>query len=194
MKSLKGTKTAENLMKAFAGESQARNRYTYYASQAKKEGYVQISNFFIETANNEKEHGKVFFKFLSKDFINEKIVVNADYPIELGDTKSNLSAAADGEYDEWHNLYPNFAKEASEEGFTGIASAFNSIISAEKAHEKRFRKLESNIENNIVFKREANSIWKCSNCGFIFIGSEPPEICPACAHPKAYFELVKENY
>ncbi len=196
MKSLKGTKTAENLMKSFAGECQARTRYTYFASAALKEGYRQISNIFMETAENEKEHAKRFYKFLKDDFQGEGIEINAAYPVELPtDTKTNLIYAAEGEHDENSNLYPTFAKIADEEGFPEIATAFRMIAKAEIAHEMRYRKLAANIDQGIVFKRESkNTLWKCGNCGFIFEGAEAPLKCPACLHPQEFFELFVENY
>ncbi|MDO5038318.1 rubrerythrin [Clostridium sp.] len=196
MKSLKGTKTAENLMKSFAGECQARTRYTYFASAALKEGYRQISNIFMETAENEKEHAKRFYKFLKDDFQGEGIEINAAYPVELPtDTKTNLIYAAEGEHDENSNLYPTFAKIADEEGFPEIATAFRMIAKAEIAHEMRYRKLAANIDQGIVFKRESkDTLWKCGNCGFIFEGAEAPLKCPACLHPQEFFELFVENY
>ncbi len=194
MKSLKGTKTAENLMKAFAGESQARNRYTYYASVAKKEGYVQISNLFTETADNEKEHAKRFFKFLNESLNGEMVQINADYPVGLGDTKANLLSAADGELEEWSDLYKNFAETAEEEGFPAVAVVFRKIGEVEKHHEARYRKLLKNIETDAVFKKESPVKWKCDNCGYIHEGEGAPELCPACAHPKSYFEVFVETY
>ncbi|MBW9155727.1 MULTISPECIES: rubrerythrin [Clostridium] len=194
MKMLKGTKTAENLMKSFAGESQARNRYTYYASVAKKEGYVQISNIFTETAGNEKEHAERFFKFLSTSLNGEVVEINATYPVGLSDTKSNLLWAANGEKEEWSELYPEFARVAEEEGFADVAFVYRKIIEVEKHHDERYRQLLSNIENNSVFNKDTVVNWKCINCGYIFEGKSAPEICPACAHPKAYFEVLAENY
>lgn len=194
MKSLKGTRTAENLMKAFAGESQARNRYTYYSSVAKKEGYVQISNLFLETADNEKEHAKRFFKFLNLDLNGEMVEINASYPVGLGDTKANLLAAAAGENEEWTELYPKFADIADEEGFPAVAVVFRKIAEVEKHHEARYRKLAENIENNSVFKKGTSVQWKCSNCGYIHTGEGAPEMCPACAHPQSYFEMFVEAY
>ena len=196
MKNLKGTKTAENLLKSFAGESQARNRYTYYASVAKKEGYVQIQNIFIETAGNEKEHAEKFFKFLANSELNGEAVVikDAGYPIFLGDTKGNLLAAAAGENEEWTTLYPHFADVAEEEGFSDIANAYRKISEVEKRHENRYRKLAKNVEDGTVFIKSENTLWKCNNCGFIFDGISAPKVCPACDHPKAYFELFIENY
>ncbi len=194
LKSLKGTKTAENLMKAFAGESQARNRYTYYASQAKKEGYVQISNIFTETADNEKEHAKRFFKFLNESLKGEAVEINADYPVGLGETKENLLYAANGEKEEWEDLYPNFAKIAEEEGFSEIAFVFREIAEVEERHERRYRKLLENIENNKVFEKDEVVEWKCNNCGYVHRGKSAPKTCPACAHPMSYFEVFVETY
>jgi len=193
--SLKGTVTADNLMKAFAGESQARNRYTYYASVAKKEGYVQIANFFLETADNEKEHAKRFFKLLLEDLNGETNEINgASYPIALGDTLFNLKAAADGENEEWTDLYPTFAEKAAEEGFPKVAVAFKKIAEVEKHHEERYRKLAANIENTAVFAKEESVAWKCGNCGYVHIGTSAPEMCPACLHPKPYFEILCDNF
>jgi len=197
MKSLKGTKTAENLLKAFAGESQARNRYTFYASVADKEGYKQIKNIFIETADNEKEHAKRFFKFLVAGFEGEvptSLEINASYPVALGTTLENLKAAADGENEEWVDLYPEFAKVADEEGFPEIATAFRMIAKVEKHHEERYRKLADNVANGLVFKKNEKVVWKCGNCGYIHEGPEAPDKCPACAHPQSYFELNTEPY
>ena len=194
MKSLKGTKTAENLMKSFAGESQARMRYTYYASTAKKEGYIQIANLFTETADNEKEHAKRFFKFLNESLMGETIEITADFPVLLGTTKENLKAAAQGENEEWSDLYPSFANVAEEEGFSAIASVYRKIAEVEEKHEKRYLKLLSNIESNSVFEKDNVALWKCNNCGYIFEGKKAPELCPACAHPQSYFELFCENY
>lgn len=194
MKSLKGSKTAENLMKAFAGESQARNRYTFYASTAKKEGYIQISNLFLETAENEKEHAKIFFKFLNESFEGEGATISADYPVGLSDTESNLLYAANGEKEEWSDIYPEFAKVAEEEGFLEIASTFRKIAEVEKHHETRYRKLLDNIKNGEVFKKNKTVKWKCDNCGYIYEGEEAPQSCPACRHPQGYFELFVENY
>jgi len=197
MKGLKGTKTAENLLKAFAGESQARNRYTYYASVADKEGYKQIKNIFIETADNEKEHAKRFYKFLLEGFQSDlpgAIEINAAYPVAQGTTIDNLKAAASGENEEWTDLYPEFAKVAEEEGYPEIAEAFKMIASAEKRHEIRFNKLAANIENGKVFKKDEKVMWKCGNCGYVHEGTEAPEKCPACIHPQAFFELFVETY
>jgi len=197
MKSLKGTKTAENLLKAFAGESQARNRYTFYASVADKEGFKQIKNIFIETADNEKEHAKRFYKFLLEGLQGElpaMIEINASYPVAQGTTIENLKAAADGENEEWSDLYPEFAKVAQEEGFPEIAAAFRLIGSVEKHHEERYKKLAENIANDVVFKKSEKIKWKCGNCGYIHEGTEAPEKCPACVHPKSYFEVLVEAY
>ena len=195
MKSLKGTKTAENLMKSFAGESQARTRYTYYASVAKKQGFLQISNIFIETAEQEKEHAKRFYKFLIKDFQGEQLEVNAAYPIALSeDTATNLRSAAAGEHEEWSKDYPEFAKVAREEGFPEIAAAYDKITEVENRHERRYNKLLENVENGKVFKKDESVLWKCLNCGYIYEGEEAPKVCPACLHPQSYFEVFIENY
>lgn len=194
MSSLKGTRTAENLMKAFAGESQAKTRYTYYASQAKKEGFVQISNIFMETAENEKEHAKIFFKFLNEDLQGETVEITADYPVGLSTTLENLKYAANGENEEWTKLYPEFAKVAEEEGFPKIALAFRKIAEVEKRHETRYRKLYENLLNGKVFKKDEKVLWKCNNCGYIHEGEEAPAACPACQHPQGYFEVFIENY
>ncbi|MFZ5596113.1 MAG: rubrerythrin [Bacillota bacterium] len=197
MKSLKGTKTAENLLKAFAGESQARNRYTYYASVADKEGYKQIKNIFIETADNEKEHAKRFYKFLLEGFQGELpavIEISAGFPVAQGTTLDNLKAAAGGENEEWSDLYPAFAKVAEEEGFPEVATAFKMIASAEKRHEIRYNRLAENIQNGKVFKKDKKTLWKCGNCGYVHEGDEAPEKCPACVHPQAYFEVFVEAY
>ena len=191
MKSIRGTRTEKNLLAAFAGESQARNRYTYFASQAKKEGYEQIAGIFLETADNEKEHAKRLFKFLEGD----EVEITASYPAGIiADTKENLKAAAAGENYEHTKMYPEFARLAEEEGFPEIAEVLRAIAVAEKQHEKRYLALIENIEKDRVFKREKVVRWKCRNCGYIYEGTEPPEKCPACAHPRAYFELLSENY
>ncbi len=192
--SLKGTKTANNLITAFAGESQANMRYTYYAKQAKKEGYVQISMIFEETARNEQEHAKRFFKFLAEDFCEEAINVNWDFPVALKDTATHLKAAADGEHEEFVSMYPKFADIAEEEGFEDIAYVFREIAEVEERHEIRYRKLLANIEADRVFKRDEVVLWKCNNCGYIHEGKSAPEVCPACAHPQGYFELFVETY
>lgn len=197
MKGLKGTKTAENLLKAFAGESQARNRYTFYASVADKEGYKQIRNIFIETADNEKEHAKRFYKFLLaglKDELPATIGIEAGYPVAQGNTLDNLKAAANGENEEWSELYPAFAKVAEEEGFPEIAAAFKMISVSEQRHEARFVKLAENIETGKVFKRDEKVLWKCGNCGYVHEGKEAPKECPACVHPQGHFELFAETY
>ena len=177
---LSGTKTEKNLMEAFAGESQARNKYTYFASKAKKEGYEQIAAIFLETADNEKEHAKLWFKLLNGG--------------DIGSTKENLLSAAEGENFEWTDMYDRFAKEAREEGFDYIANLFEGVRKIEKEHEERYRKLLDNVENGLVFSKDGDKIWKCRNCGHICIGKEAPEICPVCAHPRAYFEIKAENY
>jgi len=196
MNNLKGTKTAQNLLKSFAGESQARNRYTYYASVAKKEGYVQIENIFIETADNEKEHAKRFFSFLiDSDLNGEAVVINdAGYPISLGNTKANLLAAAAGENEEWTDLYPHFAQVAEDEGFLQIAFTYRKIVEVEKRHEARYIKLAANVEDSSVFAKTDLTLWKCLNCGYIYEGVEAPIACPTCLYPKAYFEVFTENY
>ncbi|MDD4803348.1 MAG: rubrerythrin family protein [Syntrophomonas sp.] len=197
MKSLKGTKTAENLMKAFAGESQARNRYTYYASAADKEGFKQIKNIFIETADNEKEHAKRFYKFLLEGFAGDLpafIEIDATFPVAQGTTLDNLKAAADGEYEEWHDLYPDFAKTAEAEGFPQVAAAFKMIAMAETRHDTRFKKLAANIENGKVFKKDTATAWKCGNCGYVHEGPEAPKLCPACLHEQEHFEVFTEPY
>lgn len=197
MKSMKGTKTAENLLKAFAGESQARNRYTFYASVADKEGYKQIRNIFTETADNEKEHAKRFYKLLLDGLQSElptAVEINAAYPVAQGTTLENLKAAAMGENEEWTKLYPTFAKVAEEEGFPEAAAAFKMISEVEKRHEARYIKLAENISDGKVFIKDGKVFWKCNNCGYIHEGISAPEICPACLHPKAYFELFVETY
>ena len=179
MPELKGSKTEANLMTAFAGESQARNKYTYYASKAKKDGYVQIAAIFEETANNEKEHAKMWFKLLHGG---------------IGDTVDNLKDAAAGENYEWTDMYAGFAKTAREEGFDHIADLFEGVAKIEKEHEERYLKLVKNLEEGLVFSRDGDVIWQCANCGHIVIGKKAPEVCPVCAHPQAYFELQSKNY
>jgi len=191
---LKGTKTAQNLMTALAGESQARMRYTYYASQAKKDGYVQITNIFTETADNEKEHAKRLYKFLREDLEGEAIEINWAYPVNFSDTASNLLAAAEGEHEEFVSMYPTFADVAEEEGFEEIAYVFREIAEVEDRHERRFRKLLANIEENKVFEKEEVVEWKCNNCGYIHTGKTAPLRCPACDHEQKYFEVFKETY
>lgn len=194
MKTLKGTRTAENLMKSFAGECQARTRYTYYASIAKKQGYVQISNIFMETAEQEKEHAKKFYKYLKEDFVDEMIEITASYPVSFHeDTMANLKAAA-GENEEWTELYPEFAKVAREEGFEAIAITFERVSEVEKRHEARYNKLAKNIEEGKVFKKDEKVLWKCLNCGHIHEGEEAPKVCPTCVHPQGYFEVFVEAY
>ena len=180
MKDLKGTKTEKNLQEAFAGESQARNKYTYYASKAKKDGFVQISNIFLETAANEKEHAEIWFKYLNGGKIN--------------DTMANLEDAANGENYEWTDMYARMAEEADEEGFKEIAAKFRMVAKIEKEHEERYRKLLDNVKKECVFSKDTDVIWQCSNCGHIIIGKKAPEICPVCDHPKAYFQVKAENY
>lgn len=191
MKSLKGTRTEKNLLTAFAGESQARNRYSFFASQARKEGYEQIAAIFLETADNEKEHAKRLFKFLE----GGEVEFTASFPAGvIGDTKENLKAAASGENHEHTTMYPEFVRIADEEGFTEIAEVLRNIAVAEKQHEKKYLALLENIQKNRVFKRDKVVKWKCRNCGYIHEGKEAPEECPACAHPRAHFELLGENY
>lgn len=191
MGSLKGTKTEQNLLKSFAGESQARMRYDYYAKQAKKEGLEQIAAIFDETALNEKEHAKRFFKFLEGGMVE----ITASYPAGvIGNTLENLKDAADGENEEWTDLYPEFAKVAEEEGFKEIAVAFKMIAKVEKSHEERYRKLYKNLNDGNVFQREDKIVWKCRNCGYLHEGKKAPEKCPACLHPQSYFEIKETNY
>ena len=180
MKELKGTKTEQNLMTAFAGESQARNKYTYFASKAKKDGYVQIAKIFEETADNEKEHAKLWFKLLEGGSVK--------------DTISNLKAAAEGENFEWTDMYAGFAEEARKEGFDEIAVLFEGVAAIEKEHEERYRQLLARVEGDAVFSRDGDVIWQCSNCGHICVGKKAPEVCPVCAHPQAYFQVKAENY
>lgn len=180
MKDLKGTKTEKNLQEAFAGESQARNKYTYFASKAKKDGYVQIGKIFEETANNEKEHAKIWYKLLNGGSVS--------------DTATNLLAAAEGENFEWTDMYDRMAREAEEEGFDEIAAKFRAVGQIEKEHEARYRKLLANVKDGIVFSRDGEKMWQCSNCGHIVIGKQAPEECPVCNHPQSYFEIKAENY
>jgi len=188
---LVGSRTERNLLAAFAGESQARNRYTYYAGQAKKDGFVQIAQIFEETANQEKEHAKRFFKFLE----GGEVEIQCAFPAGvIGTTAENLAAAAGGEHEEWSELYPGFAAIAREEGFTTIANVLDRISIAEKQHERRYRALLANIENDRVFQRGEPVVWRCLNCGYVHEGPEAPGACPACAHPQAYFELLAENW
>ncbi|MEQ8215497.1 MAG: rubrerythrin [Smithellaceae bacterium] len=190
-KSIKGSQTEKNLLASFAGEAQARNRYTFFASAAKKECFEQISRIFLETAENEKEHAKVFFKYLEGGAVE----ITAAYPAGvIGDTKANLEAAAEGEKEEWSVLYAQFAKTAHEEGYPEIAKSFEEIAEVEQFHEQRYRKLLANVINNEVFKKAAPVKWHCINCGYIHEGTEAPEECPACRHPRAYYEVLAENY
>jgi len=190
-KSIKGTQTEKNLLTAFAGESQARNRYTFFASQARKEGYEQIANIFTETAGNEKEHAEVFFKYLE----GGDLEITAAYPAGIIEgTVGNLKAAADGEKMEWSDIYPNFEKIAREEGFSEIATSFKEIAEVEQFHEGRYRKLAANVTAGEVFKKKTTVKWHCTNCGYIHEGAEAPKECPACKHAQAYYELLAENY
>jgi rubrerythrin len=191
MANLKGSRTEKNLLAAFAGESQARNRYTYFAGQARKDGFVQIADIFLETADHEKEHAKRFFKFLE----GGELEITSAFPAGvIGTTLENLKAAASGERHEHTSLYPGFAKIAEDEGLAEVAAAFHSISVAEKQHEKRYRDLAANIEGGRVFTREAAATWRCRNCGYLHAGVEAPELCPACVHPQAHFELLGENW
>jgi rubrerythrin len=191
MTEFKGSKTEQNLLKAFAGESQARNRYTFFASVAKKDGFEQISALFLETADNEKEHAKVFFKYLE----GGDAEITASYPAgRIGTTAENLLAAAEGELLEWSTLYPEFATVAEEEGFLDVASSFREIAKVETYHERRYRKLLDDVDGFKVFKKDGVIFWKCRNCGFVYEGAEAPDECPSCHHPQAYFEMWAENY
>lgn len=194
MTNLKGSETEKNLLKAFAGESQARMRYTYFASIAKKEGYEQISAIFTETADNEKEHAEIFFKHL-KESGGMPLEITASYPAgKIGTTEENLLAAAKGENEEWSMLYPEFAKVAKKEGFDDVAESFTEIAEVEEKHEKRYRKLLENVKNKKVFRKDKTVKWKCRNCGYVHEGPEAPDECPACKHSQAYYELWCENY
>ncbi len=191
MASIKGSKTEQNLLKSFAGESQARNRYTYFASVAKKEGYEQISALFLETAENEKEHAKVFFKYLE----GGEVEITASYPAGvIGSTAENLLAAAEGELMEWGTLYPDFANVAEAEGFADVAESYREIAKVEAWHEKRYRKLLANVESGEVFKRATPVKWLCRNCGYVFEGTTAPDLCPACQHPQSFYEVYPDNY
>ena len=191
MKSIKGTRTEQNLLKAFAGESQARTRYTFFASQAKKEGFEQIAAIFMETAEQEKEHAKKFFQFLEGGMVE----ITASYPAGvIGTTSENLRAAAEGEKEEWGELYPEFAKIAEEEGFAQIAYTFRAVAGVEIEHEKRYRRLLERVENGEVFQRGEEVVWQCRNCGHVHRGKTAPTVCPVCQHPQAYFEEEKQNY
>ena len=191
MSSLRGTKTEKNLLTAFAGESQARNRYSYFASAARKEGFVQISDVFEETANQEREHAKRFFKFLE----GGDVEIRAAFPAGvIGSTAENLKAAAAGEHHEWESMYPEFAATAREEGFDAVANVFEAVSVAEKQHEKRYLGLLANVEAGTVFKKDKKVVWRCRNCGYLHEGPEAPKACPACAHPQAHFELLAENW
>ena len=191
MAAIKGTQTETNLLKSFAGESQARNRYSYFASQARNEGYVQIADIFEETANQEKEHAKRFFKFLE----GGELEITASFPAGvIGDTLTNLKAAAEGEHEEHAAMYPAFAATAREEGFEAIAKVWDAVSVAEKQHEKRYRDLAANLGNDRVFKRDKTVVWRCRNCGYLHEGKQAPAVCPACDHPQAHFELLGENW
>ncbi len=191
MKSLKGTQTEKNILTAFCGESQARNRYTYFASKARDEGFMQIAQIFTETADQEKEHAKRLFKFLE----GGDVKIEATFPAGvIGTTSENLMEAEGGENYEWQTMYPDFAKVARDEGFSAIATVFEAIAVAEKQHAKRYRELKANVDAGKVFKREKAQVWRCLNCGYIFEGAEAPKACPACAHPQSYFELLGENW
>ena len=191
MASLQGTRTEQNLLKSFAGESQARMRYDYFAKQAKKEGLEQISAIFAETALNEKEHAKMFFKYLE----GRMVEITATYPAgKIGTTLENLKASADGENEEWTELYPAFADIAEEEGFKNIANTYRMIAKVEKAHEERYRTLYDNLDDGKVFKRDGKIVWKCRNCGYLHEGKGAPKVCPACDHPQAHFEIMEKNY
>ncbi len=191
MADLKGSQTEKNLLTAFAGESQARNRYNYFASKAKKEGFIQISHIFEETANQEKEHAKRLFKFLK----GGEVEIKASFPAGvIGTTSENLAAAAAGEHHEWESMYPEFAKVAREEGFETIARTFEAVAVAEKQHENRYLGLKANVDAGTVFKKEKKVVWRCRNCGYIHEGEEALKVCPACAHPQAHFELLAENW
>lgn len=189
-KNLKGTRTEQNLINAFAGESQARNRYSYFAKQAKNDGYEQIAEIFLITAENEKEHAKLFYEYIG----NTRGTVNAEYPFELGTTEENLESAINGENEEWSTLYPEGEKVAREEGFDDIAETFHHVIKAEKHHENRYKKLLENVKNNTVFSKEKETYWMCRECGYVHHGKSAPKKCPNCHHPQAYFQVLCEEY
>lgn len=193
MKSLVGTQTAENLARAFAGESQARNRYTFYATVAEKEGNIHIASVFRETADNERAHAKIFFDFLVQGLGKANIKVNADYPVGYGTTEENLQYGAEGEKEEWGTAYPNFADIAKQEGFPEVEFAFRKIIEIEKAHEKRYLDLLSSVKNGTLYKKDTPQYWKCINCGYIHMGEEAPKACPACKYPQGWFEVMYNN-
>lgn len=193
MKSLANTKTAENLAKAFAGESQARNRYTFYSKVAEKEGHIQIAAVFAETADNERAHAKIFFDFLIEGLGKANIKVDADYPIGYGNTSENLLYAAEGEKEEWGKAYPEFADIAKEEGFPEVEFAFRKIVEIEKAHEQRYLDLKNSLDNGTLYKRDSSQYWKCINCGYIHIGEEAPKVCAACKFPQGYFEIMYDT-
>lgn len=195
MAKLEGTRTSENLMKSFAGESQARNRYTFYSIVARDEGYEEIARVFEETADQERAHANVFYKFLAADLNGEKIVINADYPVELHrDTLSNLSAAAAGEHEENTVLYPEFAKVADEEGFKQIAEAYRAISKIEEMHEARYKRFYNEVEQGGVYKKGPDTTWICQNCGYIYEGAEAPKVCPVCYYPQSYFKVYTDTF
>jgi Rubrerythrin len=193
MKSLSGSKTGENLAKAFAGESQARNRYTFYSKVAEKEGHIHIANTFLETADNERAHAKIFFDLLMEGYGKTKIMVNADYPIGYSNTIDNLQYGAEGEKEEWGTAYPGFADTAKQEGYPEVDLAFRKILEIEKAHEKRYLDLKSRLENGTLYKSETPQYWKCINCGYIYFGEEAPKVCPACKYPQGWFEIMYDT-
>ena len=191
MQSLRGSCTERNLLQSFAGESQARNRYTYFSSRARKDGFMQIAAIFAETADQEKEHAERFFKFLEGGMLE----ITGSFPAGvIGSTSANLALAADGEYEEWHRLYPGFAQIAREEGFIAVAEVYDAVCVSERQHEKRYRELLKHVENGTVFKRSQPVVWRCRNCGYLHTGTEAPGTCPACAHSMAYFEINPENW
>ena len=195
MTAFKGSKTAECLMKAFAGESQAKNRYTYYAEKAVEEGFQQIAEIFRETAYNEEMHARLYFNHLVENLGNDAVEINgAGYPVALASTEDNLKAAAEGEHAEWTDIYPSFAKVAEEEGFPEVATTFSGITKVEESHEIRYNKLLDNVKNASVFKKDTKILWKCRRCGFIIESAMAPPKCPVCAHPQAYYEMFVENY
>ena len=195
MTAFKGSKTAENLMKAFAGESQARGRYTYYAEKAVEQGFEQIAEIFRETAYNEEMHARLYFDHLVKNLGNDMVVINgADYPVALGSTEDNLKASAEGEHAEWTEIYPSFAKDAEAEGFAELAARFRMVAKIEKSHEERYRALLKNVEMQRVFEKGEEAMWECRVCGHLIMGKKAPAICPVCKHGQSFFEVRKENY
>lgn len=193
MKSLQGSETAKNLAKAFAGESQARNRYTFYSKVAENEGHMQIANVFLETADDERAHAKVFFDLLVKGLGKSQIQVDADYPIGFEDTLKNLQYAAEGEKEEWGTAYPSFEQKAREEGYTEVATAFKTIMEVEKWHEQRYLDLMHSLQTGTLYKKDTEQYWKCSNCGYVHKGTEAPNVCPACKFPQGYFEVMYDT-